>query len=112
MTGDEQLPPAGPSAPGEGSKPIAEDIDPATVTVEEDEEARLPDQQDETAETVAEGPLATGRAASIRAVQHAPVGAGVYRMLGGADDVLYVGKAKSVRKRLASYLRPTGQLAR
>ena len=30
---------------------------------------------------------------------------GVYRMLGGDDQVLYVGKAKNLRKRLASYFR-------
>jgi excinuclease ABC subunit C len=44
--------------------------------------------------------------------QHAPVGPGVYRMIGADDEVLYVGKAKSVRKRIASYLRPTGHTSR
>src|ERR1700722_16143421 len=34
--------------------------------------------------------------------QHAPVGPGVYRMIGDDGEVLYVGKAKSVRKRIAS----------
>ena len=33
-------------------------------------------------------------------------------MLNAAGDVLYVGKAKSVRKRLASYARPTGNAIR
>jgi excinuclease ABC subunit C len=33
-------------------------------------------------------------------------------MLNTANDVLYVGKAKNVRKRLASYARPTGQVMR
>jgi excinuclease ABC subunit C len=33
-------------------------------------------------------------------------------MLNAAHDVLYVGKAKNVRKRLSSYARPTGQVMR
>jgi excinuclease ABC subunit C len=40
--------------------------------------------------------------------EHAPAGPGVYRMIGADQEVLYVGKAKSVRKRIASYMRPTG----
>ena len=35
----------------------------------------------------------------------APTSPGVYRMLNVANDVLYVGKAKNVRKRLSSYAR-------
>jgi excinuclease ABC subunit C len=38
-------------------------------------------------------------------VRLAPTSPGVYRMLNAAGDVLYVGKAKNVRKRLASYAR-------
>ena len=37
----------------------------------------------------------------------APTSPGVYRMLNAASDVLYVGKAKNVRKRLSSYARVT-----
>ena len=33
-------------------------------------------------------------------------------MMNAAHDVLYVGKAKNVRKRLSSYARPTGQVMR
>lgn len=88
------------------------DIDPATAAVEDDEEARLPDVQEEAADTLAEGTLAIGRAAIARAVKLAPASAGVYRMLNAAGEVLYVGKAKSVRKRLASYARPTGNAIR
>ena len=43
---------------------------------------------------------------------HAPKGPGVYRMIGADDEVLYVGKAKSVRKRIASYVRPSGHTNR
>lgn len=87
------------------------DVDPATAGMEEDEEAVLPEKADED-EPVAEAPLAVGRAAIAHAIRHAPNSAGVYRMLNAASDVLYVGKAKNVRKRLASYARPTGQVAR
>jgi excinuclease ABC subunit C len=54
---------------------------------------------------VAEGRLAIGHAAIENAVRLAPTSPGVYRMLNAANDVLYVGKAKNVRKRLASYAR-------
>jgi excinuclease ABC subunit C len=91
--------------------PNLPELDPATGA-EEDEEARLPEIVDAGAEAVAEGPLAVGRAAIERAVRFAPASPGVYRMLTAGGDVLYVGKAKSVRKRLASYARPTGQPVR
>ncbi|MDO8980845.1 MAG: excinuclease ABC subunit UvrC [Afipia sp.] len=90
-----------------------QDVDPASIAVaEDDEEARLPEQDDESAEFAGEATLAIGRAAIERAVKLAPTSPGVYRMLNAANDVLYVGKAKSVKKRLASYARPTGQVAR
>jgi excinuclease ABC subunit C len=96
---------------------ISGDIDPATAGPEEDDEARLPDvadeaSEEEASETVAEGRLAVGRAAIEHAVRLAPTSPGVYRMLNAASDVLYVGKAKNVKKRLASYARPTGQVMR
>src|SRR3954470_7416783 len=89
-----------------------QDIDPSTVTAEDDDESRLPDIVDDSGEAVAEGTLAVGRAAIEQAVRHAPTSPGVYRMLNAANDVLYVGKAKNVRKRLASYARPAGQVMR
>ena len=79
----------------------ADDIDPATVTAEDEEETRLPQPPDQSHEAVAEGPLAIGHAAIERAMRLAPTSPGVYRMLNAAHDVLYVGKAKNVRKRLA-----------
>jgi excinuclease ABC subunit C len=97
------LPPQDPNSP---------DVDPLTVSAEEDDEARLPEIVDAGGEAVPEGPLAVGRAAIEVAVRHAPTSPGVYRMLNAANDVLYVGKAKNVRKRLTSYARPTGQAMR
>jgi excinuclease ABC subunit C len=88
------------------SSNIPPDIDPATSPAEDDEEARLPEMQEEPTEAVAEGPLAVGHAAIENAVRLAPISPGVYRMLNAANDVLYVGKAKNVRKRLSSYARP------
>jgi excinuclease ABC subunit C len=85
--------------------PSMADIDPAMATTDEDDEARLPEAPEEASESVAEGPLAVGHAAIESAVRHAPTSPGVYRMLNAANDVLYVGKAKNVRKRLASYAR-------
>ena len=81
-------------------------------SISEDDEARLPEAIDDSAEAAAEGPLAIGRAAIAHAVRHAPTSPGVYRMLNAAHDVLYVGKAKNVAKRLSSYARPTGHATR
>ncbi|WOH67363.1 excinuclease ABC subunit UvrC [Bradyrhizobium sp. BWA-3-5] len=88
----------------------AADVDPATSAAEEDEEARLPEAAEEPVEAIAEGPLAVGHAAIENAMRLAPTSPGVYRMLNAAGDVLYVGKAKSVRKRLSSYARANAPL--
>jgi excinuclease ABC subunit C len=81
------------------------DTDPATASSEDDDEARLPELAEETIEPIPEGRLAVGHAAIENAVRLAPTSPGVYRMLNAASDVLYVGKAKNVRKRLSSYAR-------
>jgi excinuclease ABC subunit C len=86
------------------------DLDPATSAAEEDEEALLPEVPEEPAGTVPEGTLAIGHAAIENAVRLAPTSPGVYRMLNAASDVLYVGKAKNVRKRLSSYARVNAPL--
>jgi len=80
------------------------------TTADEDDDGRLPEWSEDTNEPVPAGPLASGHAAIERAVRLAPTSPGVYRMLNAAGDVLYVGKAKSVRKRLASYARPGAPL--
>jgi len=49
-----------------------------------------------------------GVAAIERALETMPLSPGVYRMLAASGDALYVGKARSLRKRVASY----AQLAR
>jgi excinuclease ABC subunit C len=88
------------------------DIDPALIEAEEpDEEATLPEEQSEAfdlGEAEAAGLLTAGRAALARYARHAPSAPGVYRMIDASGDVLYVGKAKNIRKRVTSYLRPTG----
>jgi Nuclease subunit of the excinuclease complex len=106
-----------PKAPGprtaqRGSQPdlppqdaATADIDPAHGHAEDDDEALLPEIAEPAGEAIPEGPLAIGHAAIEQAVRLAPTSAGVYRMLNAANDVLYVGKAKNVRKRLASYAR-------
>ncbi|HWG04940.1 MAG TPA: excinuclease ABC subunit UvrC [Beijerinckiaceae bacterium] len=51
--------------------------------------------------------------AVIRAyLRDAPMGPGVYRMVGADEEVLYVGKARSIRRRIASYARMAGHTNR
>jgi excinuclease ABC subunit C len=52
-------------------------------------------------------------AEAIRAFwRHAPLGPGVYRMIGPEGEVLYVGKARSIKKRIAAYMAPERQPSR
>lgn len=88
--------------PPEGLTPP--DLDPATAVGDDEDDARLPDILEESG-AVGEGPLATGHEAIERAVRFAPTSPGVYRMLNANSDVLYVGKAKNVKKRLSNYAR-------
>src|SRR3984893_3402066 len=77
--------------------------------------AALLDDPDAGPDLAVDGAPASGRhgAATIRRFwEHAPFGPGVYRMIAANGEVLYVGKAKSVRKRIASYMRPSGHTAR
>ena len=112
--GSEPVAPAGPArseaAPAEPA--VAGDVPPQELdfaaSAADEDEGRLPEAVDDSAEPAPEGPLAVGRAAIAAAVRLAPTSPGVYRMLNAAHDVLYVGKAKNVQKRLSSYARPTG----
>ena len=84
------------------------DIDPASELVEDDEEATLPETEETSLDLEGAAPLAAGRAALLRHAKLAPSSPGVYRMLDAAGEVLYVGKAKNIRKRILAYTRPTG----
>jgi excinuclease ABC subunit C len=84
-------------------------IDPEIELKDEDEETSLPDLPDESAidlEAVADA--APGRDVVAEFARHAPVAPGVYRMIGAGGEVLYVGKAKSIKKRILSYARGAG----
>jgi excinuclease ABC subunit C len=83
------------------------DVDPATELVEEDDEQSLPELETAVDLAAGAGPLAAGRAAILRHVKLAPSAPGVYRMVDAHGAVLYVGKAKNIRKRITSYARPT-----
>jgi len=100
----------GPTKDSEKRQPAAKDVEPETELIEDDDEASLPDADD--AGTIsfdaASDSLAAGREAVLHYVKLAPSRPGVYRMIDGRGDVLYVGKAKNIRKRITAYARPTG----
>src|SRR5689334_2009798 len=83
------------------------DLDPSTELAEEDDEQSLPELEHDIDLAAASGPLAAGRAVIARYAKLAPSAPGVYRMSDANGDVLYVGKAKNIRKRVLNYARPT-----
>jgi excinuclease ABC subunit C len=85
--------------------------DPETVEADEPE-ALVLDLVPEDEQAPAEGTIAAGMEVIKAAVKHAPKGPGVYRMIDAKGEVLYVGKAKSIAKRVISYARPTGLVSR
>lgn len=81
---------------------------------DEEADAALPDlpEVEPEAPPAEPGTLAAGRAVIARHARLAPTSPGVYRMIGAGDEVLYVGKAKDIRRRVTSYARPTGHVTR
>jgi len=97
-----------PMLPDDPKANIDPDID--LLDDEVEDESSLPAIEESAAP--AEGPLASGVAAIQRYARLAPKAPGVYRMIDAKGEVLYVGKAKSIRKRIVSYAREAGHTAR
>src|SRR5450432_1192530 len=77
---------------------------------EDEEEAIGPDLDLEPDASLAS--LARGAEVIKSFWRHAPNGPGVYRMFAADGEVLYVGKARSIKKRVASYINPERQSVR
>jgi excinuclease ABC subunit C len=89
------------------------DVDPETELASDPEESAEAEAPLEPAPPLAEEePAAEAVATGVAAIQGfaklAPATPGVYRMLNSRGDVLYVGKAKNIAKRVAAYTRGTG----
>ena len=86
-----------------GTDPLdddAPDAPPPPLDLEPEEEAVEP------------GPLARGAEVIKAFWKHAPAGPGCYRMIAADGAVLYVGKAKSIKKRVQAYTTPERQSIR
>ncbi|HZT26967.1 MAG TPA: excinuclease ABC subunit UvrC [Pseudolabrys sp.] len=87
------------------------DIDPASeLRDDEEQDAGLPELELDEGAPI--GTLKAGRAAIARFAKLAPSAPGVYRMVDSNGEVLYVGKAKNIKKRVSNYARPTAYDAR
>ena len=94
------------------------DIDPETeLAPDSDENPETETPIELAAENIPEEePHAEAVASGIAAIQNfaklAPSTPGVYRMLNARGEVLYVGKAKNIAKRVSAYTRGTGHTNR
>ena len=93
---------------------MKKDIDPESALAEDEEDASLPEIEASALDLAApgSGQLAAGRAAILHYARHAPASPGVYRMIEAAGEVLYVGKAKNIKKRVLAYARVAGHDSR
>src|SRR5271165_5121191 len=91
-----------------------QNIEPDIELVDDEEEPSLPEQADVELDLAASEPgsLGAGRAVIARHAALAPAAPGVYRMIAASGDVLYVGKAKNIKKRILAYVRQAGHTAR
>ena len=90
-------------------------IEPDIELKDEEEDTQLPDLPDDGGldlDVQPDAGIRAGHNVILEFAKHAPQAPGVYRMIGAGGEVLYVGKAKNIRKRVLSYARPTGQVTR
>jgi len=91
---------------------LKKDFEPEPELADDEEESSLPAAEETEPEEARldtdEASLAAGRAAIVAHAKLAPSRPGVYRMMDARGDVLYVGKAKNIKKRIQAYARPAG----
>ncbi len=105
------------SAPGTGLEQRIEEEEgmigaSADEAGDDEQEEILADASDENDREPETGPLQRGRDIIREFTKLAPESPGCYRMLDSTGNVLYVGKAKNIRKRVTSYTRPEGHSRR
>src|SRR6266498_1444493 len=95
--------------------PQKTNLEPDIDLEDEEEEPNLPAPVEEIAPALDAAQIAaaaSGAEVIVRYATLAPAAPGVYRMIDARGDVLYVGKAKNIRKRILAYRRAAGHTAR